>query len=75
MDQWATVDAEDYERVNQYEWFGMFLERTQSIHAVRAIEVEKGRFQLELMEEFIVGLHPRSKFICKKTRKRKNKTK
>ena len=61
FNKWATVDAEDYDKVNQFEWFGLFLESTQSIHAVRAVEVEKGRFQLELMEEYIVGLHPESR--------------
>ena len=53
MDKWVTVDAKYYTIVSQYEWFGFFLDTTQSIHAVREVEVEKGRFQLELMEEFI----------------------
>jgi hypothetical protein len=67
MNKWVTVNEEDYDRVNQFNWFGVFQERTQSIHAVRAVEIEKGIFELELMEEFILKLHPK----LRKTKKYK----
>ena len=66
MDKWVNVDIEYYEKINEFEWFGVFLDTTQSIHAVREVEVEKGIFQLELMEEFI---HHQEKKKKKNTKK------
>lgn len=66
MDKWVNVDEEHYAIINQFEWFGLFFDTTQSIHAVRMFEAEAEIFHLELMEEFIHGLPSKKK-------KKKNK--
>ena len=72
-DKWTTVDAEDYDRVNQFEWFGVYDERTKGIHAARTIEVEKGKYQLELMENFIMEGYPQSRKAKRKQTRQNNK--
>lgn len=74
-DQWATVDSEDYDRVNQFEWFGVYNERTKGIHAARAIEVENGKFKLELMENFIMENELRSRKAKRQQTRQNNKNK
>lgn len=54
IDEYAIVDAEDYDIINQFEWFGVINDETGKIHAARAIEIGKDKFELELMENFVV---------------------
>ena len=43
QDQFALVDAEDYERLNQFKWNAVWCKRTQTYYAYRTSYVEKKR--------------------------------
>ncbi len=54
--QFALVDTEDYEQLNQYKWCAAWSPKTQSFYVERSSKIKNGKRYLILMAREVLGL-------------------